>query len=135
MAASCAAFNAVIALATLWRSVIKDADVYVVFPNVNDPFGKCFCVPAMSASTAAKAAALVFDFVMDMASVSPFSRAHIAGMASRTEQDAPGGCASFRLPLWRHSDGGLGFRGLEAEIDTVGCRLSVSGRKDEGGCT
>jgi hypothetical protein len=75
---------------------------------------------------------LVFDFVMDMASVSPFSRAHIAGKASHTAQDAPGGCASFRLPLWRHSDGGLGFRGVEAEIDSEGCRLLVTARKDEG---
>ncbi len=45
---------------------MSDVDVYVVFPIVNDPFGKCFVVPAMIACTCAKAAALVLDVVLDM---------------------------------------------------------------------
>src|SRR5580698_1850630 len=45
---------------------MSDADVYVVFPNVNDPFGMCFVVPAMIACTCAKAAALVVDIEIDM---------------------------------------------------------------------
>jgi hypothetical protein len=45
---------------------MSDVDVYAVPPIVNDPLGKCFVVPAMSACTCAKAAALVFDVVLDM---------------------------------------------------------------------
>ncbi len=37
------------------------------FPIVNDPFGKCFFVPAITASTRAKAVALeTFDVVPDI---------------------------------------------------------------------
>src|SRR5258708_6496196 len=46
---------------------MSDAAVYTVLPIVNDPFGKCFDVPAMIACTCAKAAALVLvDVVLDM---------------------------------------------------------------------
>src|ERR1700690_349903 len=48
---------------------MSDAAVYTVPPIVNDPFGKCFVVPAMIACTRAKAAALVLmlvDVVLDM---------------------------------------------------------------------
>jgi hypothetical protein len=67
LALSCATISADIASARLWRSWTIEAVVYVVFPSVNDPFGKCFCVPAMSACTRVSAAALVtFDVMLDM---------------------------------------------------------------------
>lgn len=61
LAATSAAFSAVIASATLLRSATSVTVVNAAFPRVNDPLGKCFSVPAMRACTSAKAAAL--DFV------------------------------------------------------------------------
>jgi hypothetical protein len=65
---------AVRASARLWRVWTRLAVVNAVFPSVNCPFGKCFCVPAMSACTFAKAVALLFDDAMvDMTFCSPLS--------------------------------------------------------------
>jgi hypothetical protein len=70
LALSCAAASAVIASTRLWRTWRSDAVVYAVFPSVNDPFGKCLLVPAMSACTCAKASALVTSpDVFDMISL------------------------------------------------------------------
>src|SRR5579863_54363 len=64
---ACAAFRSDSAFARLWRAWVSVAVVYAVFPNVNDPFGKCFSMPAMSACTCVKTVALLgFDWDVDM---------------------------------------------------------------------
>src|ERR1019366_238383 len=99
LVASCAPVTAVIASATLWRSATSDAVVYGVFPSVNDPLGKCFCVPAMSACTAAKAAALVLDFVvLDMVFFSFLEGAHRQD-GEPQGADAPGGVPAVVVSL------------------------------------
>src|ERR1700722_14869700 len=67
LAPACATFSAVIAAASPCRVWTSEEAVYVALPNVNDPFGVCFCVPAMTACTSAKASALdgfIVDVVM-----------------------------------------------------------------------
>src|SRR5215472_2992304 len=70
LALAFAASAAPIASMTLWKSATSDDVVYAVFPSVNDPFGKCFSVPAMSARMRAKAVAL--DGLVGVPDMVPF---------------------------------------------------------------
>src|ERR1700730_4265921 len=101
---------------------MSDAAVHTVPPIVNDPFGKCFVVPAMSACTCAKAAALVLvDVVLDMY-VSLLSEGWREGRRGETlGAGVPRGVsASFSRPSYRHSRAGGRFRAGGEKIDLEG---------------
>jgi len=75
-----------------WRAWTRLAVVYAVPPIMNDPFGKCFCVPAMRACTPAKAAVwFCLDATVDMTDFLLSVRAHYAVMA--TARDRMSGAA------------------------------------------
>jgi hypothetical protein len=57
---------------------------------------------------------------------SPLQRAHMAGMASRTEPDAPGGCARVFVSLYRDSLGPIAFSPSPREKSTG---VATTGRK------
>src|SRR3984893_14980552 len=111
---------------------MSDAAVYTVLPIVNDPFGKCFVVPAMIACTCAKAAALVlFDVVLDMY-VSLLSEGSAKDdAASPSEPECPAGSA--RLLRGPHMDtlAPSADSAPEGRKSTWRVSISTSPRKDE----
>ena len=104
-----AALRAVIVSARPWKTWTSDAAVYTVPPIVNDPFGKCFVVPAMIACTRAKAAALVLVdvfVVLDMyGSLLSEGGANATRRAPRSRSAPRGPRAVFAALIWTHSRG------------------------------
>src|SRR5579864_846109 len=90
---------------------MSDAAVYVVFPIVNDPFGKCLFVPAMIACTCAKAAALVLVdvfVVLDMylSLLSEGWRGRAARRTPRSRSARRGQRVLFAALIWTLPRGG-----------------------------